>query len=421
MLCQLLDKREKMFKYKIIFILIFLIFGCRSMNNSQEDNITLPTKIHIDIPQILKGEKSNQNKQLNEYENIGLDWINNNVVNIEDIIINQKIFLVFIQQVMPQIQERCPYKECTIEANEISLTLNDTLLKEIKALDSNIDIHQKGTIPFGEIEFIKYDNEYLLKADNTEIRSKIDKKPITKQINSIRWSKNKKKVISEYFNDIEDSNSSFKLNYLESSNGQNDMNITEKFNKKDNSKKYSFNFSLSEKNDINETVIISSTMKGIFEQRSILSISTGEISLEGGYMLFSGQDGDIFYRERATFDIDGVLVESIYCYSDMECNMNDESTWFVDELVEVYDLKVVGGNLTEGEYYLSKERDINKIDIDNIYDVVVGVITISNNRQEGYIYEPYIDRIEELEMIYIQESDDSVQIVPIRDRPNLII
>jgi len=410
-----------MFKQQIVLMVLFLIFGCRSMDNPTEENITLPTKISIDIPQILKGNRKNQNKQLKEDENIGLDWIDNNVVAVEDIIVNQEIFLVFMRQVMPKIQEQCPSKECTIEANQIFLTMDDTLQRELESLNPNIDVHQKSTIPFGEIEFVKYENEYLLKADITDIRSKTDKKIINRQIHSIRWSRDKKSVISEYSYDDKVRDSNVKLNYLEGSSGQNDMNITEKFKRKDGSKKHTFDFSLSEKGDSNQTVIVSSTIKGEEEQNPILSLSSGEVSLEGGYMLFWGKDGDIYYRERAIFDRDGVLVKSIYCYSDMECNMDDESTWFEDELVEVYDLKVVGGNLTEGEYYLSKERDINKIDIDNIYDVVVGVITISNNRQEGYIYEPYIDRIGELEMIYIRESDDSIQIVPIKERPNLII
>jgi len=414
-------RRKKMFKYKIVFILIFLIVGCRTMNNPQEDKITLPRKISIDIPQILKGEENTQKKQLNQNGDIGLGWIQNNVVTVEDIIVNQEIFLVLMRQVMPQIQDRCQSKKCIIESNQIFLTLDNNLLREIERFNPNIDVHQRGTIPFGEIEFTKYDSEYLLKADNTEIRSEIDKKSINKQINSIRWSRDERSVISSYSYDDEKSNSSLELNYSEGNSGQNDMNITETFERKDGSKKYSFDFFLGEKGDINETVAISFTIKGEVKQESMLSISTGEVSLNGGYIYSSGHDGDIFYREKSTFDRDGVLVESIYCYADMECSMDDESTWFVDELVEVFDLKVTGGSLEDGEYYLSKERDINKIDIDNIDEIIVGVITIFNNTQEGYIYESYVDRLNELEMIYIQESDDSIQIVPIGDRPNLII
>ena len=317
-----------------------LLVGCGMMGNPKEESskdITLPQKSSISVPKALRN--SSKTKPTDKSKDLNLDWVNEYVVSIDDIVQEQKFFMILTQQIMPQINKLCSDKEmCILASKELSLEVNSGLVDDLEEINMEIDSRMIGhSISFGAITF-EQNRGYRLTADISTIYSELLGMMDVDQVESIAWSRDNKKVVSSYLSVESDYNSSVTLSYLEHSNGQNDMNISELFNDRTTSENYNFSFALSELNDANKTEkiysqILSHELDEDSSFEDVVYTTDGEIYSGGGYLYNSIELESFTYMEKLLFDKDGEIDSAISCFSDEECDITDESTWYETEII----------------------------------------------------------------------------------------
>jgi hypothetical protein len=436
---------------------ILIIIGCGVQNSPKEEqSIFIPEKISVAIPNTLKepttpiSKSSKQSKievEPHGGTSEGYQRLTGNTFVIDSIIRDIKFNIVLENRVMPTIQKLCkdvPLNTvCTIPNNEVELNITEILISEYEKFYPrrfNINENIVGkTIPFNAIEFVRYDNnhsyQYALNVNLTQIYNQLFTKDYISDANykhmiqNVQWSEDNNTVLSTLDTGYEENVSEYPwtLHYKKQPNIEETMHL---FHKELVSLQPSmiFNFDLMTKDDQNRTTIFK--MNEIQERFSFDSLSYSSLSSYGEVHADKGLErytlnqydnvyGNSKYRQDEVFDTNGTNVASTYC-SDSEyeeCTLYDASTWYIDtndsSLFEPFneigfnELKIIGGNLKEGEYFLMKpDFNLTNPTAQEVLAQNVGSFLVFKEFKQGAIYDKsFIDKLNELPILYAKYNE----------------
>jgi hypothetical protein len=316
-------------KLLIASLLLFVIWSCGTMSKSEEQ-LSVPQRVSIEIPEALKSKKREKRKE----KSLAYTELKEDIAYFEDLRIDVEINLLFINQVISEIDKRCKKTAinsvCTIPEDTLFFTFDKNLSQSYIDLTGEKSIYNIGEeLKYGEIEFIRYPKSesyhYFLKMDTSfdsedEVSSE-----------SIKWSEDKHKIIASFKTDSSTLESEIVIDYLEKEDGEKSILVDDLYLDKQDNSSDDFYLDLIEVGDSNETYFVKSSSIFIneFSEEYIVD-AEGELSLSGGYLDFEGVYYGEAFKEYEIFDKDGLQEESFYCYESLDCNMEDEESWFED-------------------------------------------------------------------------------------------
>lgn len=420
---------------------LLLLNGCGSTSTVKDDDIhaykiqSLPSDISIEIPDALKGIRIDSNSvesmdAQSDGQSLGYKIVKQDILMVEEYINRVKFNLYFIDTVMDTIKKECEgitiNTVCTIASGKISYTLNDSiiegainLMKEInpnavESLKKEMLSLEGTSTPLGKISYTKYDEGhtylYELKIDTSTIND-----DLKKDIETIRWAENQD--IVEIINETEELNgyaNDMTITYVKEENGQKQMQISDKFS----GMAHPGEFSLQMHDLYDDNNTITMKLEHIFGDFN--TSTSSKIDKNGGYMLTSGSDTVSEFKEKESFDKDGKLLESAFCFSlDDGCDINDESTWnsdnsdifqiedddFFSKEQSIYDginIEIVSGNLEDGAYVLMYAvSDVNweALNYVDIMDNRAGTIYIVEGEVSDLTGAVNLERINEYRLV----------------------
>jgi len=313
-------------KLIIISFLLFVIWGCGTMAK-EEDKISVPQKVSIEMPKVLKIEK-------NKEKSLAYKELKEDVAYVEELSMGIEINLLFINEVASQIDNRCKKivinSICNIPEDTLFFTFDENLSQRYRDLTGEKAIYTIGEeLTYGKIEFIRYPKsetyQYRLKMD-TSFYSKDEVSSET-----ITWSEDKHKIVASFKQKSSTLETEILIDYLQKKNGEKSILVDDLYLDKRNNRSDDFYLDLVKLTDINETYFINSRSLAINEFSEEYTIDAeGELSNSGGYLDFNGIYYGEAFKEYESFDNEGNQLESLYCYENLECDMEDEESWFED-------------------------------------------------------------------------------------------
>ena len=434
-----------MIPYKTISYIIFFTFflGCGVMSSPTEETLTLPQKISVAIPKVL--EKKTQNKEKILVDDIKIN--NSSYYDIQGYIqIYEKILdeiksdLLLANQVMKDITNICKDRafneSCIIPKESLTLTINEKVLNQLRLLVpenfnyGSVDFLLNKKLFFGRIEFIKYDDDkayqYQLTMDMSNINGTIgfyDQNKPPKIIQSTRWSKDKKNIFSSITKEDKfKHNEPWTLHYQQLNNKE-IMHINNKQIHEDSLKNniLTLEKKISGKSTIQFHQIrknINSALLFLVQDSSYIEIN-GTKGLQKTIKKETIDKTELITYKEEILDENGTLLGISYCKNNTpECQINNSDTWFTNNLdetifepfksIEFEILKIKGGVLQEGEYWLlPKEYNIEKLTIKEALKYRVAEFIYYQKVSQGVLYnKEYRDKLEELKLIYILYNND---------------
>jgi len=321
-------------KILVISGLILAMWGCGMLAKPKEDNqkaITVPQKISMEMPKELQSkQKPKKRKYLKKESNntsIGYISLKEDIAQVEYNIDDVELSLLFINQVIGDIEGRCSDTQlehiCKIGEDELSFVIDKNLSKEINSSDYLVG----DTISFGEVEFIRYPKrekyQYSIKFDNMFVD--------VLSTETIKWSEDKKQISSLYIENSQEDNLSLKIDYYTKSNGDQEIHINDNYLDKETNSSDIFSLNMLKKADRDRYYEITSNSKMveyIDNSREDSYYSTeGILSSNGGYLLFYGEFYNERFGERETFDGEGKHISTYYCDDYVDCDIDDENSW----------------------------------------------------------------------------------------------
>lgn len=330
-----------MFQYKInlglVLTVILSIWGCGTMAKD-DDSLSVPQKVSIEIPKALesdsvKNEKRFKSSKTEESKSLAYLELKSDVQFLEEQRVNVEINLLFINEVILEVDTKCKTVEkekvCLIPEDELTFVFNEALSKKLKTLSSENFAYEIGDIlSFGEIQFVEHVSSnayrYSLKMDTS-----FEEESTSSE--NISWSKDEKLILSDYIEESSNIKNSIKINFSQKEDNSRQIVVDDSFFDKIDNSSDSFHFEMLKKADTDETYELSSNSIAIdSDGKENAFFSVGQLSNLGGYLNFKGEfDGEVF-RENDLFDANGDVLSSSYCYSGMNCDLEDEGSWFVD-------------------------------------------------------------------------------------------
>jgi len=328
-----------MFKEKInlglVLTLFIAIWGCGTMAKD-DDVLYVPQKVSIEMPKALKAESSQNQKQLklqkeDSKKSLGYLELKEDVTFLEKQRINIEINLLFINEVTIEIEQYCKgiliEETCIIDEDTLTFLFDKKLLKKIRLLSSEDFSYLLGyTFTFGKIEFIEHNNSntygYSLKMDTSFTDES------TTSFQRISWSKDEKLIFSKYTEENAEVKKSIKINFSINNDNSRKIVVDDGFFNKIDGSSDTFHLDMLKKSDKLESYELNSTSLAIdSDAQENTFASIGRLSNLGGYLNFTGTFENETFKENDTFDAEGKLLSSSYCYSGMTCDLEDDSTW----------------------------------------------------------------------------------------------
>ena len=317
---------KDMVKLWIVFLLLFVIWSCGTMSKPNDEKLSVPTKVSIEMPKALKSTKKRRRKE----KSLAYSELKEDVAYLENLRIDVEVNLLFINQVIGDIEKRCKETSikhlCTIPEYELFFTFDKNLSESYTALTNEKEIYEIGDeITYGEVSFIQYLDsakyQYQLIIDTSFDKSE-------KSSQTVKWSKDERNILSSYKEETSTLKSEIKIDFSKKESGEKQMIVDDGFRDKEDNSSDSFHFEILKKSDPNQTYIVTSNSKSINRLKEINSFdSTGELSNIGGFLRFNGVFNGDKLKEYETFDGEGNLLNVRYCYEYLDCNLEDESSW----------------------------------------------------------------------------------------------
>jgi len=436
----------------ILLTVLFIFIGCGLMGQPEKDKnrLQIPEKISVDVPTVLS-----EGKHTPKIEKIKVDRVEGDatryqkvqeyISEVQTVVKEIKSNLFLGNHIIADIEKACIEvavdKICTIPKDTLSLTVTQEVLDKLKILVPNIFEYGdtkslKGeSLFFGIVEFVRHDEnstyQYSLQMDMSSINGRLafyDTKKAPKIIQVIKWSEDNNRIFSSITTKYESGlDFPWTLHYsntpkLEESMHLNDRTIG-------NSEYPSTNrlFSLTNRYDENETSIVK--LNSIESQETNKEVAIEQVSSfikltkDMGVQKFT-QTNSIFHSQskvnrEEVFDGEGLLLATTYCDStSSECDLYDSSTWYSDvddesifapvAEVNFKELKIVGGNLKNGEYLLLPlGYDVTELTLQKMQELYVGEFTILNKSSQGVLYDMnFVNKLDELQLVYAKYNDN---------------
>jgi len=391
-----------------------------------------------------ENNSTDNNQSTSVVNNIGYNQLKKNISQIQDIVTIAQVNLVLLEKVMPQVLDKCEGMiSCVFEPKFLSIVLDNETISQIDDItkDTNfsikIDDNITNKLLLGEISFAKYNDDnrsynYELTLDmasdnidfiynkpdgnttenNTTDINKTDTN-ITEYQN-FKWSDDNKNVTTKYF--YQDSNKTVDISifYLVDENNKKTMHVV---NNNENSKhKENMNLTLADDEDDNSTVLLQSNSIEQFNDGNDTNISSfstnAEISDNKSILLFAGSSSN------------SSTTSEVNCDNNSSCDEN--SSRDISNHLELHELNISGGNLTDGSYILLPPYiDIKSLKLIDIFRLTLGTFTVFGDKAQGEIHNnSYNDMINQLTIVKMNESQNSTnmfEIVSKDDKPTIKI
>ncbi len=324
-----------MFKNKINLSLVSIVFlgmlGCGTMAK-EDETLSVPQKVSIDMPKALtkiNAEENNTQDRSSSYLELkdDIEFLETKRVDLE-------IGLLFISQVIGEIEEQCKTvkieETCTIEEEILTFIYDENISKRVRDLQGKDEYEVGDSLVFGEVIFTEHNltntYQYELKMDSTFG----DKDSVSNE--TIFWSKDENDILSLYYEESETLKINIEIDYSRDELSRDRMIFVEdNYIDKVKDIEDSFALEMLKLDDENEHYFIEShtltRVEGVLDNNYS---SVGELLSTEGYLDFEGIFEQELFEERNTFDGNGTIVEEIYCYEDMDCDLENEESWFTD-------------------------------------------------------------------------------------------
>jgi hypothetical protein len=323
----------RVLKIVALITLTTILISCNGSGSSKTDNkgdfkLTIPTKIDVENPTLLKQDRSQKGEIVAE----GYQDLKESISQLEDNKQTLKIDLILLNQLTDEINGRCgdiPLNTpCLIEENQLHFTYNDEVIEELVKLmgeesREHISKIEGRKIPLGEVKFTKYSNaeKYQYQIDLEYIP---DIKHLIYTNESVRWSKDEKRVYSFYSSISDKDRYSFGIDFSQGSSGAEKMVLNGVFygeydiDGSVNSFQNSYKLQIEKLNDkYNSFNILFSSDSNFTDEGEVdnySSITTGSISDLNGSLLIVSKNGNggVENSELDIFDGNGTLISSKY-------------------------------------------------------------------------------------------------------------
>lgn len=410
--------------------------GVMSQPSPTPSSLSLPDKISVEIPKVLKSKEDQntaQNKILVERiegQASGYRAVKEYTDKFLEVLDEMHFNLFLGNLVIKDIEKQCKSTPintiCTLPPNSLSFIVNDKIVAQHKTLFdlsfavnrplSNL-LHQE--LFFGEIEFIKHDlnasYHYSLQMDMSNIINKLNFEITPPTIlQHIQWSEDKNQTFSSLSKTLADNdNNAWTLLFYAKENEEK-MHLSD----------YSYNilqgfinrtFSLDKVEEQYHAQLNSITSIPIRNNVTVETQHSSRIGLNPneGFQKFTQTDrANNYYKinKEEVFDSNGSLLATSYCDSDA-CKLYDTTTWYIDNNESLFEplkkigfeeLKVTENTLKEGEYLLvPKEYAIDKMSRQEVLDVRVGEFVKLKELTQGILYDTsYRYKLDELQLLY---------------------
>ena len=450
----------------ILSFFLIVIIGCGVQADPKADIIQIPTQISVDIPSALKGaddsiqkvsQKASQKVEpnskillINDYpeESVGYKILTGNVYVVESIIRDIKFNIFLENSVINEVSSLCKdvliNQICTLANNSVQLKVTEALVTEYeKSYPKDFRINEKsiGTkIPFGVIEFVEYDNnhsyQYSLNTNLTEISNKLYNKDYifdadySNVIQNVQWSEDNNTILSTLSSEYvgESTNTPWTLYYKNKPTIDEKMHLFSTSLPLESQRGNTLNFDLIKKYDLNNTNIFKlndiQVTYHFGESYTEQLSSSGRVSNNIGLNRYSHNDIPENYeatksRKDEIFDANGTTLASTYCTDEEydECSLYEPNSWYIDsnntaqfevfKSLEFHELKIIGGRLKDGEYYLlPADFNENNLSIESVLTQNIGSFVVLTNKRQGAIYDSSVlDKLDSLKVLYASYNE----------------
>jgi len=484
-------KKTKLITLSIVGSTLLLLTACGGGSSSsdagtppatpptQTSKTTVPTKINIAIPDGLKNRrrgqqqlivsKSSNQKTTDTIESYGYTQLTQTIQEVEVTIKGVKENMVYLGSMLTDIRTACEgtaiNTQCSIPAGQISLTIDDSIQSDLKELESEFDdLEVEGEAPplnttftMGEVLYTQFDSNHTYQQDVV-----FDLQPafsdldfnVTKMLETVRWSDDENNI--ETISDINDEFGAYSmhLNYAKKDDNSSFMSIKNNFTNPAldgvPASSGTFAVTLSELNDTNETIKVTSSGKYSDGTFSDSFNSAGQINSNGGYLNSNGTfDENGTYAEKETFDANGSVLQSKYCDEIVgevnTCSIADESTWHTfddefgidsddfseeefaddnfddeDSIFNSQSLVVTGGNFNDGICTLLAP-DFTVTSETSPFEEAIGAIFKFEEEQEGLLEDSsFENQLDDLK-IFCLDEEGNIEELSAENRPTLTI
>ena len=433
----------------LLYILIFIL-GCGLMSQPDENGLQIPEQISVDVPKVLSdGNSSKKMEKIKvpriEGDATGYEKVQEYISEVEAVVYEIKANLFLGNHIISDIEKRCENvavdKLCTIPEDTLSLVVTQEVLDKLRVLVPNIFSYGdtqslKGErLFFGVVEFIHHDENnsyhYSLQMDMSSLNGRLafyDTKKAPKIIQLIKWSKDNNTIFSSITTKYESGlDFPWTLQYYNTPKQEESMHLNDRTIGNSDYPSTNRLFSLTNKYDENETSIVKLNSIESQETNSEVAIeqlsSFIKLTKDLGVQKFT-QTNTVFQsynklNREEVFDGEGRLLATTYCDSKSnECDLYDSSTWYSDAedesifepLTEVNfkELKIDGGNLKDGEYFLLPlGHNVAELTAQEMLELRVAEFTILDQSRQGVLYDMrFADKLEELQLVYAKYNDN---------------
>jgi len=316
-------------KLIISLLLLFVIWSCGTMSK-EEESLSVPKRVSMEMPKVLLKSKKINRKE----KSFAFNELKNDIAYVEELRIDIESNLLFINEVISQIDNRCKAVAinsiCRIPEDTLFFTFDKNLSQRYINLTGEKSIYTIGDeLMYGKVEFIRYPKsdayQYHLKMD-TSFSSEDEVSNET-----IKWSEDKCKIIASFKEESSTLESEILIDYLQKENGVKRILVDDLYLDKRDGSSDDFYLDLVKLTDSNETYLVNSSSIAINELSEEYTVDTeGALSNSGGYLDFEGIFYEEAFKEYEIFDKNGFQLESFYCYENLECDMEDEESWIKD-------------------------------------------------------------------------------------------
>jgi len=432
-----------------LYILVFVL-GCGLMSQPDENGLQIPEQISVDVPKVLSdGNFSKKIEKIKvprvEGDATGYEKVQEYISEVEAVVYEIKANLFLGNHIISDIEKRCEEVAfdniCTIPKDTLSLVVTQEVLDKLRVLVPNIfrygDTQSlKGErLFFGVVEFIRHDDNstyhYSLQMDMSSINGRLafyDTKKAPRIIQLIKWSKDNNIIFSSITTKYENGlDFPWTLQYYNKPKEEESMHLNDRTIGNSDYPSTNRLFSLTNRYDENETSIVK--LNSIESQETNSEVAIEQISSfikltkDLGIQKFT-QTNSIFHSQsklnrEEVFDGKGRLLATTYCDSkSSECELYDSATWYSDAEdesifepladVNFEELKIDGGNLKDGEYFLLPlGHNVEELTAQKVLELRVGEFTILDQTRQGVLYDiNFVDKLENLQLVYAQYNDN---------------
>ncbi len=431
---------------------LFVILGCGYQSSPSEEDVSnplvsktkniLPEKISVNFPTVLKDTiatpSQGDDREFEEKKENNLQQLQKDIYKAEDMVQIAKFNIILLEQVMPEILQRCEGVEhCIFEDRELSFLLDEKLILDIDSVLNEkkrnfLDINDT-MVYLGEIEFFKYENQkYEYELNFNILNSSFLKQDssIEEQRQIFKWSSNSPNVLITYLYSKRVDRLVTTVRYFVNSEGNEFMYLSDK-NDTDTSIE---NTTLVVKNneDNSSYSLMSNT---IIQQLSANETNSSHFSTniemdnKGTQFLLLDKNTTLSTLDD-TNPNDNLNLEVIptkpIVVTVPSSSLETDSTFREDNKLTLFVFEVEGNGLASGDYILLKPNtDTSELKLEALLEMAIGSFSVTEGTPQGSLYSnEFVDVLDKLIIVKIinsQESTELSEFIVIENKPKLNI